>query len=159
MCVSVLIKSLTLSGSSSWLAFCPLNRPCVLMCSEARGEEATAGTLQCRPSEIVAAPKVRQNTCAYGSMRGKQGCLRDADAMWSWFPGSKKPSLFFCIFYLEWTLACLCKSFNIKIWFNFDWVNFDWENHHPHLAKSTFVTCNYRTKEVVNNTKAKVFHC
>lgn len=63
------------------IAFCPLNRPCVLMCSEARGEEAAAGTLLCRPSEIVAAPKVRQNTCAYGSTRGKQGCIRDADAV------------------------------------------------------------------------------
>lgn len=31
------------------------------MCSEARGEEATAGTLQCRPSEIVAAPKVQKH--------------------------------------------------------------------------------------------------
>lgn len=43
-----------------------INRLCVLMCSEARGEAATAGTLQCRPSEIVAAPKVKtkQKTCA-----------------------------------------------------------------------------------------------
>lgn len=137
MRVSVLIKSLSLSGSSSWLAFCPLNRPCVLMCSEARGEEATAGTLLCRPSEIVAAPKVRQNTCAYGSTHGKQGCVWDTDAVRSWFPVSKKPSFFFFyIFYLEWTLACLCKSFNTKIWLNFEWVNFDWKNQHPHPAKS-----------------------
>lgn len=41
-----------------------INRLCVLMCSEARGEEATAGTLQCRPSEIVAAPKVKKKTRA-----------------------------------------------------------------------------------------------
>lgn len=34
------------------------------MCSEARGGEATAGTLQYRPSEIVAAPKVKKKTCA-----------------------------------------------------------------------------------------------
>ena len=55
---------LLLSGWPSWLGFCPIHRPCVLMCSEARGEEATAGTLLCRPSETVAVPKVHKHIAA-----------------------------------------------------------------------------------------------
>lgn len=34
------------------------------MCSEVRGEEATAGTLLCRLSENVAAPKVHKHMAA-----------------------------------------------------------------------------------------------
>lgn len=65
---------LLLSGWSSWLGFCPINRPCVLMCSEVHGEEATAGTLLFRPSENVAVPKVHKhmhpwlNTLKVGSL-------------------------------------------------------------------------------------------
>lgn len=95
------------------------------------------GGSRCRDSPVQT---IRDCSCAEGTtkhMRLRLNARKTGLRSGRWRSVmQQKALLFFCTFYLEWTLACLCKSFNTKIWLNFDWLNFDWKIHHPRPAKS-----------------------